>query len=88
MCVCAHSSDLAHADLKKRNRRVGGVTVKGGKYGSKRYSAPHKQRGQLEMSQVDAAKESEKSRRASSPFLSAVDFTSGAVASDACVASC
>ena len=65
-------------DLKKRNRRAGGVTIsKGGKYGSKRYSAPHKQRGQLEMSQVDAAKESEKSRRASSPFLSAVDFTSG-----------
>ena len=66
------------AELKKKNKRAAYATVsKGGKYGSKRYSAPHKKRGELEMSQVDAANESEKSRRASSPFLSAVDYTSG-----------
>jgi hypothetical protein len=70
---------LVTADLKKQKRRAAGATIskKGGKYGSKRYSAPHKQRGQLQISQVDAAQESEKSRRAASPFLSAVDFTSG-----------
>jgi len=63
-------------DLKKQNRRAGSRSIsKGGKFGSTRYSAPHKQRGQIDMAKEDAAREAEKSRRASSKFLSAVDFT-------------